>query len=314
MIQKNTLYNSKRLSRMMSCLTLFIFLFSIPLLYSVDICEQCDPASPVVYFASSSQTGRIWYDLTSVFGLGNRYMILSNNPFGRIDNPYIIFYAVYSAEQSFNMEKYAETGWCNSSENQGHRASMSITGFSLPSQQDALTAALNSDQVDADFRQNLDGPYVYRIKIVAPDSGYGSGLLLTATANANYCCGLGWVVHYKKTIDRIRMCSQIGSIPMCYYGPEDQPLLFTRKSGKPQSQEIQWTSCGGPGEIIISSDNISSAQIILNGEVIVYPNDFKNKVTSIILNTELFEGDNEMTVELRGKPGDQLKIEFLRNQ
>jgi hypothetical protein len=99
------------------------------------------------------------------------------------------------------------------------------------------------------------------------------------------------------------------SMGQCTYGPEDQPLTFIRKKGRPNIDTIQWDSCGGPGLLKISANSVSSAIIYLNGIRIASPANFNNDVTQLEFDIELFEGENILQVQLNGKPGGYLAFE-----
>lgn len=103
----------------------------------------------------------------------------------------------------------------------------------------------------------------------------------------------------------------------CTYGPLDQPLTFTRSKGKPVPETVEWDSCGGIGTMEISVYNVSSARIKLNEQLVLGPdcfsNCFKQNINRIILNIELLEGNNVLEVELHGKPGSKINLEFNRD-
>lgn len=109
--------------------------------------------------------------------------------------------------------------------------------------------------------------------------------------------------------------SQVFTIDaFCNYGPENLPLIFTRGKDKPNSETIQWDSCGGTGVISIKGDSVNSAHIYLNGQPILTQSCFNNcpefKDKGIKMDIELIEGLNTLDVEISGKPGSQLQIDF----
>jgi hypothetical protein len=98
---------------------------------------------------------------------------------------------------------------------------------------------------------------------------------------------------------------------LCSLGPEDQPAVFTRRSGKPSWDEREWSSCGGPATASISSDHVASALVYLNGDLIAGPSDFSDQSKTIEVPVNLLKGDNSLDVELRGAPGGTLSVQFL---
>ena len=106
---------------------------------------------------------------------------------------------------------------------------------------------------------------------------------------------------------------------LCRYAPEDQPLIFVRGKGAPFIETVEWDSCGGLGTLTVSNgglensyyERVSSSEIYLNGELVVGPQNFNQNVETITVSIELFEGYNVLEVELRGKPGGAIQIEFM---
>lgn len=58
------------------------------------------------------------------------------------------------------------------------------------------------------------------------------------------------------------------------------------------------------------SGRVSSAKILLNGELVVGPEDFNQQTEQITVPVDLIS-DNELSVELRSKPGSKLTIEIV---
>ena len=98
--------------------------------------------------------------------------------------------------------------------------------------------------------------------------------------------------------------------PDCFFGPEDQPLVFERVAGKPEWATVEWESCGGTGTLHITSTRVASAFIYLNGELLIGPSVFTNHDVDLSLAIELMSGTNTLEVKLAGKPGGVLQMEF----
>lgn len=60
--------------------------------------------------------------------------------------------------------------------------------------------------------------------------------------------------------------------------------------------------------MVVSTVGVSSATVILNGEEIFTPDDFKNEDITLTENVNLQEGSNTMSVRLTGSAGDQLNV------
>lgn len=99
-------------------------------------------------------------------------------------------------------------------------------------------------------------------------------------------------------------------LDLCSYAPPEQPLRFERFRGKPEVETSTWTSCGGPGVMVLEPDHVSSAFVYLNGNLVAGPSQFNPRVESLEFDVELVEGENVLQVELRGKPGSTLDVQF----
>lgn len=97
---------------------------------------------------------------------------------------------------------------------------------------------------------------------------------------------------------------------LCDYGPVES-LEFERKRGKPITETVVWESCGGPGVLLVEADGVSSAYVLVNDAIVLSPNDFSPKIEMIEVPIVLVEGPNTIEVELRGKPGSSVTMEFL---
>jgi hypothetical protein len=106
---------------------------------------------------------------------------------------------------------------------------------------------------------------------------------------------------------------------VCSFGPGES-CTFIRSTGKPFVESKTWESCGGYGTMIIYNGGIqndeamvSAAEIRLNGELVVGPDDFNQTVVTLSVPVTLLEGENILDVELRGKPGGTITIEFIQD-
>lgn len=98
--------------------------------------------------------------------------------------------------------------------------------------------------------------------------------------------------------------------PCCSYGPESQPNTFVRNNGKPKQEILTWQSCGGNGIMAVSNDRVSSAEVYLNGELLLGPQNFNPNVSTLSLPVTLLAGENVLSVMLRGSPGSHLAVDF----
>jgi len=87
------------------------------------------------------------------------------------------------------------------------------------------------------------------------------------------------------------------------------PQTFTRARGAPQTFIETFEHCGtAPCRVVVTNGRedgtgrLSSASIVLNGEQVVGPSDFNQKVHKIVKPAILAE-DNELTVTLASNPG-----------
>jgi len=107
---------------------------------------------------------------------------------------------------------------------------------------------------------------------------------------------------------------QLRDTPTCRYGPADEPWVFTRGRGAPVTETKTWDSCGGPGTMQLTLDHVSSALVYLNGVLVLGPDAFDANVTEIGVPVELLAGENQLQVELRGKPGSSLSVSFVSGE
>jgi len=63
-------------------------------------------------------------------------------------------------------------------------------------------------------------------------------------------------------------------------------------------------------DMVVTSNGVSSAHIVLNDEELFSPDDFHNVDFHETMNVNLKDGDNTITIKLAGSPGDQLNVRF----
>jgi N-acetylneuraminic acid mutarotase len=105
------------------------------------------------------------------------------------------------------------------------------------------------------------------------------------------------------------------------YEPLGADLTFLRASGEVVSNTVEWNSRGGPGTLAVynggledtETEKVSSSKIILNGNLIIGPQNFNQNVETIKVPINLVEGSNMMSVEVHGKPGGRIKLDLKPN-
>jgi hypothetical protein len=162
--------------------------------------------------------------------------------------------------------------------------------------------------IDFLFTASLDGAYDWELLVDGQSAVSGRSFepILENESLGVMIGAPGSFVPTDVEYDNIRVVLE----EACLFGPEEQPLIFTREAGQPQVQSFTWESCGGPGILAVTTDRVASAFVSLNGVTILSPNQFNNNVTQITLPVELVQGNNVITVDLRGKPGSTLSLFF----
>jgi hypothetical protein len=190
----------------------FVLLLALPGWGDDDICSLCDESSVKIGFGSSAGSHERWYDLSSVFRLGNQIMVSTDNPRDKPDKPNIVIYASFDSKQSIKVSPQYGTCPC---ENQGHRATLSVAEYNITFEADLRNLAfkLKAEGVPKRLLADLMGPYIYRINILAPDFGLYATSLLSLTNAANYAVGEALVDHYRiDDMERARICNYLGSV------------------------------------------------------------------------------------------------------
>ena len=90
------------------------------------------------------------------------------------------------------------------------------------------------------------------------------------------------------------------------------PVTYTRTTGAPTPVTANFTVLdpNTTYTLRIDSTGVSSAVVTLNGVDVLRPNDFNANVTLITKQVMLWP-NNQLTVELRGKPGEGFKLQII---
>ncbi len=100
------------------------------------------------------------------------------------------------------------------------------------------------------------------------------------------------------------------------FGPE----TYHRTKGRPDVYADHFNTTAGNAVLRVSSGNenggnrVTSALVYLNGQLLAYPGDFKKEKYIIIEETVALAEENEIRVEMRGKPGSFLTIDIFRKE
>lgn len=90
------------------------------------------------------------------------------------------------------------------------------------------------------------------------------------------------------------------------------PKTYVRSTGKPTPVVTTFTIRDPATTYTLRIDNagVSSAVVLLNGVEVARPDDFKPNVTLITKPVKLL-GNNQLSVELRGKPGESFSLQII---
>jgi hypothetical protein len=93
------------------------------------------------------------------------------------------------------------------------------------------------------------------------------------------------------------------------------PLTYTRSTGAPVTLVETFTVANPTGEFTLTINNqtVSSASIKLNGVEVVKGSDFNQNTRKIVREISL-QASNQLSVELRGKPGETLTLSITGEQ
>jgi len=100
----------------------------------------------------------------------------------------------------------------------------------------------------------------------------------------------------------------------------DEYIEFVRDKGKPVSQNVCFNGNEGKAIITLTNGNpedrsvekVSSAEIMLNGGIVFYPNEFNQNVNSIQKEVKIVEGENCIDAIIKGKPGSSIRLNALK--
>lgn len=91
------------------------------------------------------------------------------------------------------------------------------------------------------------------------------------------------------------------------------PLRFTRQTGAPVTVTQTFSQCGGGCQLVVlngepdGSNRVSAATVYLNGQKVLAPADFNQKVDRLVVPIEATDA-TEISVVLRSKPGSYLTV------
>ncbi|MEW6379231.1 MAG: hypothetical protein AB1611_06455 [bacterium] len=213
----------------------FMVLIALPGQADDNICSLCDKSSIQMGFGSSGESHEKWYNLSPVFRLGNQFMVHTDNPWDKPDRPDIVIYASFDSRQNIKLSPQYGTCACD---NQGHRATLSVSAYNLgvSSETADLAARLKADGVPQKLWSELMGPYIYRINILAPDYGQYATSLLSVSSASSYAIGRAWVDHYRMDdTERARICNYVGSVKLP--GPEMEEADPNKQTTTPLAGE-----------------------------------------------------------------------------
>jgi type II secretory pathway pseudopilin PulG len=89
------------------------------------------------------------------------------------------------------------------------------------------------------------------------------------------------------------------------FGPE----VIERETGIPYNETFTFLATAGPGTLIIDNPGVTAGSIILNGEEVVSPHEFKHTTPVIIKSVTLLDS-NTITITLQSKPGMTITIKL----
>lgn len=97
---------------------------------------------------------------------------------------------------------------------------------------------------------------------------------------------------------------------MTIFGPQD----FLRTTAKPIAvHRVFEISEAADVCLTITNNGVSAAWILINGEEVFSPKDFKHNKTSLQLVTSLQKGSHDITIKSTGKPGGTITLELKGN-
>lgn len=90
------------------------------------------------------------------------------------------------------------------------------------------------------------------------------------------------------------------------------PMTFTRDTGNPIAKDFTFSALGGTATLRLTNKETTSAEVVLNGQLIFGPSEFKKNATTLQKEISLVEGRNTLSVLLRSKPGSQITIQITQ--
>ena len=153
-----------------------------------------------------SFNNRRWNDLTPAFSAYSPTHFFTDNKYRGTAE--VTLWAAYSHPQDFLLRAYPGTTLHDGGkDNQGKRATLKteLVGDPKRAKASPLPGRLARDGVPRDLARTLTGPYVYRIRIDAPDRGYYASYVLLASTPAQRVIGKAKLDDLGKEAGRARV-------------------------------------------------------------------------------------------------------------
>ncbi len=123
-----------------------------------------------------------WRELSPAFAHGRGISTYTDNKYG--GTAHILYWAAFDQPQTFSIQKY-QPPKLDSKYNQGERATIKAT----PVRKRSWGHLMHKDGVPTAMQRLINGAYVYRIEIDAPDDGHYAGYTMTYSTPAQAAIG-----------------------------------------------------------------------------------------------------------------------------
>lgn len=92
-----------------------------------------------------------------------------------------------------------------------------------------------------------------------------------------------------------------------------EPVTFTRGMGSPFTETIVFETAGCQATLKLSSNNVSSATVAINGKMIFTSSEFHRSEAHLERTLQLPQGQSTLEVTLRSEPGSSITIEIVQD-